>query len=258
MPRSESIPAHPAQTQSPQVQQVPSPPQPSQPLPQEAPVSHAPPPISAVAPNGPSAARANGPPQRPRREGDEEYRRAMSPPNAPASPTNTTHNRVTSPVNVNGPASPPQQLRNGFNPSLVGTRSPSPRLRNVDGMDRAAPPPDAFYYGRSPTNANGFVGSGTGRPGSVSSGADLVNQLRGKDGELDAARKREVAMKVILARAVKQGFVLDDEDEGDIGGIEDGVADEKQKAVVQKLAGALMRMKQEKASLQVSLRLMKG
>jgi hypothetical protein len=86
----------------------------------------------------------------------------------------------------------------------------------------------------------------------------LVNQLRGKDGELDAARKREVAMKVILARAVKQGFVLDDEDEGDIGGIEDGVADEKQKAVVQKLAGALMRMKQEKASLQVSLRLMKG
>ena len=81
----------------------------------------------------------------------------------------------------------------------------------------------------------------------MSSGADLVGQLKGKDGELEAARKREVAMKVILARAVKQGFVLEDGEE-DVG-VED-VGDEP---AVQRLAGALMRMKQEKASLQVSI-----
>lgn len=191
-------------------------------------------------PNGPPTAvgTSSGPPQRPRREGDEEYRRAMSPPNGPPSPTNPTH-RVTSPTHAH-PASPPSAVKNGFNPSILGTRSPSPRLRMSDG-EKPVPPADAFYYGRSPT-ANGF----SNRPGSMQGSTELVKELKSKDAELDAGKKREAALRVILGKAMQQGFVADEDvDMPEQSGEED-------EDLVGKLTDALVRLKHEKAAIQVS------
>lgn len=177
---------------------------------------------------------AGRPPQRPRREGDEEFRRALSPTsNGPPSPTQPL-SRVISP---NGSSSPPQ-VKNGFNPSLVVARSPSPRMRQADA------PSDAFYYGRSPTT-NGFPN----RPTSLSGTADLLRDLKTKDTELEAGRKREAAMRVLLARAVQQGFVTKDDEEDLSNGKESPEVGED---VIRKLASALVRMKQEKAAIQVS------
>jgi len=185
-----------------------------------------------------------GPPQRPKRDDDEDFRRAMSPTNGPVSPVQSTYPvRVTSPNGV-GPASPPQTRKNGFNPSVRGTRSPSPRLRMADNPERPAPPPDAFYYGRSPTT-NGF----SGRPSSLSGSGDVIRELKAKDAEVEAGRRREAALRMILGRAVQQGFVTDEEEKDLPNG--DVVADEQ---VVRKLADALVRLKQEKAAIQVSHR----
>ncbi|KAK4684618.1 hypothetical protein P7C73_g5552, partial [Tremellales sp. Uapishka_1] len=209
-----------------------------------------------AAPNG------AGPPQRPRREGDDDFKahptrtmsppngvsRAMSPevramsPNVMASPTQNTYPiRVTSP-NGHGPASPPANgVKNGFNASVLGTRSPSPRLRQIEG-ERPAPPADAFYYGKSPT-ANGFGG----RPGSVSSSGELMRELKARDEEIAAGKKREAAMRMILGKAIQQGFVADDGDDLPTG------EEMKDNPLVQKLAEALLRLKQDKASIQIRL-----
>jgi len=186
--------------------------------------------------NGPP--QTNGPPQRPRREGDEEYRRAMSPPNLPPSPTNPTH-RVVSPTNA----------KNGFNSSILGTRSPSPRMRMLDrdpDTGRPVPPADAFYYGRSPTT-NGF--SPKVRPNSLqgSGSSELMNQLKSRDAELEAGRKREAGLRVILKKAMQSGFVAEYEDEDEKS--EDGEDDDD---LIGKLTDALVRLKHEKASIQVS------
>lgn len=186
---------------------------------------------------------ANGPPQRPKREGDDEYRRAMSPVNAGSSSPTQPGFRVTSP-NGTHPASPPQ-VKNGFNPSVLGTRSPSPRMRTAEA-DRPAPPPDAFYYGRSPT-ANGF--NQTNRPSSIGNSADLMRELKAKEGEVETGRQREAALRVIIAKAKKAGFVLDQGEESDDEDERDDV--EGDEAVVRKLTDALVRLKQEKASIQV-------
>ncbi|WVW84560.1 hypothetical protein I302_106594 [Kwoniella bestiolae CBS 10118] len=198
---------------------------------------------------GQATPRANGnagPPQRPRREGDEEYRRAMSPTNGPASPSNVNFqaNRVTSPTH-NGPASPPSNVKTGFNPSVLGTRSPSPRLRMLDG-ERPAPPPDAFYYGRSPTSANGF---GNARPSSLSGAQDLLREIKAKEHEIDLGKKRELALKVILARAVQQGFVTGEEENVELPEKSEE-SGEKEKELIHKLTDALVRLKQDKASIQ--------
>jgi hypothetical protein len=217
------------QQQQPQFQQLQQQPEP---------VDLAPPirPSQQQQPNGPQPPQTNGPPQRPRREGDEEYRRAMSPPNGPPSPTNPTH-RVVSPTNA----------KNGFNSSILGTRSPSPRMRMADGDSKPVPPADAFYYGRSPT-ANGF--SPQVRPTSLhgSGSSELMSQLKSRDAELEAGRKREAGLRVILGKAMQAGFVADvDDEEGSDNGDVDGDED-----LVGKLTDALVRLKHEKASIQVS------
>jgi hypothetical protein len=219
------------QQQQPQFQQLQQQPEPVDLAP---PIRSAPQQQQQQQANGPQP---NGPPQRPRREGDEEYRRAMSPPNGPPSPTNPTH-RVVSPTNA----------KNDFNSSILGTRSPSPRMRMADGdTSKPVPPADAFYYGRSPT-ANGF--SPIGRPNSLhgSGSSELMSQLKSRDAELEAGRKREAGLRVILSKAMQAGFVADVDNEeesenGDVDGDEDSVG---------KLTDALVRLKHEKASIQVS------
>lgn len=113
----------------------------------------------------------------------------------------------------------------------------------MSDADRPAPPPDAFYYGRSPT-ANGF----NARPSSLSGSSDLMREIKAKEGELDAGRKREAALRLIIAKATSQGLVLDPE-EAEAEGETELQGDE---GTVRKLADALVRLKQEKASIQVS------
>ena len=179
---------------------------------------------------------ADVPPQRPRREGDEEYRRAMSPQNVNGSPPHPPV-RVTSP-NGYSTASPPATQRS-INTGVLGTRSPSPRMRD---HERQAPPPDAFYYSRSPTT-NGFNST---RPSSVSGSAELIREVKAKESEIEAGKKREAALRAIIAKATAAGFALDDADAEAMDG-EDSV--EGDQATVQKLVDALVRLKQEKASI---------
>ncbi|WVQ73192.1 hypothetical protein IAR50_002757 [Cryptococcus sp. DSM 104548] len=219
-----------------------------------------------------SIPKTNGaPPQRPRREGDEEYREAMSPANSHHpelhSPSQSSYPRVTSPTN-NSPASPRNHPKVMFNSSITGTRSPSPRLRNADGTsaerERAPPPSDAFYYGRRSPTTNGFSPHSTsGRPSSLGPSTDLVRELKARDVEVEDGRKREAALKVILSRAMKQGFVLNEESsEGlmadlsidqDEDGDERAVKERKVQDVVGKLTDALVRLKKDKAEMQNEL-----
>ena len=66
--------------------------------------------------------------------------------------------------------------------------------------------------------------------------------------EMDASRKREAAMRVIIGKAVAQGFVGD---EADMTDLQNGDLQDNPDAV-QRLTNALMRLKQEKAAIQVS------
>ena len=78
--------------------------------------------------------------------------------------------------------------------------------------------------------------------------ADLVRELKAKESEVNAGKKREAALRVIIAKAAKRGFVLGEEDEEYQGGTMD---DDKE--LVGKLTDALVRLKQEKASIQVGI-----
>lgn len=110
----------------------------------------------------------------------------------------------------------------------------------ADGPERPAPPPDAFYYGKSPTG-NGFPH----RPSSLSGSADLLRELKNKENEIDAVHKREATLRVIIGKAVQQGFVSDE--------IQDMPTGEElgSNEVVRKLADALVKLKQDKANIQV-------
>jgi hypothetical protein len=79
-----------------------------------------------------------------------------------------------------------------------------------------------------------------------------MRELRTKEGEVDAGRKREAALRVIIGKALKQGFDVDDEeDAGERGGREIS-AGEDDGEMISKLTDALLRLKQEKAAIQVS------
>jgi hypothetical protein len=118
------------------------------------------------------------------------------------------------------------------------------RMSDQDG--RPVPPADAFYYGRSPT-ANGF--SPNIRPGSLNGSTELMKELKNRDAELDAGRKREAALRAILGKAMQEGFVTEDLDD-DEDDKEDREGDDD---LVGKLTDALVRLKHDKAAIQVSL-----
>lgn len=79
-------------------------------------------------------------------------------------------------------------------------RSPSPNV------DRSQPPGDAFFQSgtRSPPVQNGYHGGS--RPVS-SGGSIIVDTLKQREGELEAARRREAWMRVALLQASQAGFV---------------------------------------------------
>ena len=118
-------------------------------------------------------------------------------------------------------------------------RSPSPNIDKV----RA----DAFYTGKAASpvpNGSPYKGS----TGNVT--ADLIRDLKQKEAEVEAMRKREVWMRAALSKAARSGFiyeqsegdVLESADEDDIDG--------------QKVAQMIVSFKQLHARLQVSTPLM--
>ncbi|BEJ17140.1 hypothetical protein CspHIS471_0605410 [Cutaneotrichosporon sp. HIS471] len=215
------------------------------------------------------------PPQRPRREGDEEYRRAMSPPEvtingtpntSSSSPTNesvvTPNGDVVTPVARRRSMSPPPPGHvpsHTVHPNMRNSRSPPPQLR-VGEDGRPALPPDAFYFsGKSPTGGSrpgsllGRPGSLLGRPGSiignrpgsVAGTADLLREIKARETEADSAKRREGALRVLLGKAIEQGYVVDEDvadvpPPGNLGNNEQ----------LRHVALALKQLKQEKANLQ--------
>lgn len=223
-----------------------------------------------------AAAAAGMAPQRPKREDDDEYRRAMS----PSTNTNGTDSstppadRIVTPIGPNGraPTSPTSIVpSHTIHPNAQRTsRSPPPQLRLNENGDRPALPPDAFYFsgsgGKSPTSGSrptsingrpnsmlgrpgstvGRPGSIVGRPGSIAGAADLVRELKAREVEADNAKRREAAMRVILSRAIQQGFVLDEE-----ASVDPPLTDMLgENPAVRQVAEALVQLKQEKANLQ--------
>ena len=122
-------------------------------------------------------------------------------------------------------------------------------MRNHEG-ERPTPPADAFYYGRSPTTANGF----NGRPGSITGSSELMKEIKSKDAELDAGKKREAALRTIISKAINQGFVAEDDFDDDDDNDREGQDDEEED-LVNKLTDALVRLKHEKADIQVRSRI---
>lgn len=149
-----------------------------------------------------------------------------------------------------------------IHPNPRNSRSPPPQLR-LDGNGRPALPADAFYFGgggRSPTGTgsrptsiNGRPGSLLGRPGSIVGNrpgsivgtADLLRELKARETEADNAKRREAALRVVLSRAIKEGFVVED-DSIDVPS-PDMVSDDDQ---VRQLVKALVQLKHEKSNLQ--------
>jgi len=77
-----------------------------------------------------------------------------------------------------------------------------------------------------------------------------MKELKNRDAELEAGRKREAALRAILGKAMQEGFVtedLDDDDDSEDRGNADGDDD-----LVGKLTDALVRLKHDKAAIQVS------
>jgi len=81
--------------------------------------------------------------------------------------------------------------------------------------------------------------------------ADLMRELKAKEGEVDAGKKREAALRLIIAKAARQGFALNDQIEANEELRGDDIMEEDRE-LVGKLTDALVRLKQEKASIQVS------
>ena len=77
-----------------------------------------------------------------------------------------------------------------------------------------------------------------------------MKELKNRDAELEAGRNREAALRAILGKAMQEGFVTEDLDDGeDSEDREDGGGDDD---LVGKLTDALVRLKHDKAAIQVS------
>lgn len=166
---------------------------------------------------------------------------AVSPDNARAKSPTGPASRATSPAqgvttsDVYDPAGPQASLasvmmsRNG-----LGARSPSPVV------DRSKGPLDAFYKPASPT-VNGFA-----KPGSTGNlTADLIRDLKDKEAEVEALKKKEAWMKAALLKAERSGFIYAESEEELSSRADDDDIDGR------KVTEMVINLKQLKAKIQV-------
>lgn len=142
--------------------------------------------------------------------------------------------------------------------SSLSARSPSPVV------DRSNPPVDGFYpvgSGRVSPVVNGYAHShsnhGHGRPGSVGNvSAELLRELKTREAENDAMRKREQWLRAALRKATKAGFVYTGSGDSETGEEAETLNEDRASPTAQDLepralASMIMRLKQDKAAIQV-------
>lgn len=200
-------------------------------------------------PNG-SAQRAVSPSQEkgkgPLRENGEEFeeesqnaavnQRAVSPDQRARSPNAFSSNRAASPPGEN------------YGQSLGMAGAAAMNMNGVNGTVARAASPQGTYYAQSTPSAapNGYTHGGTkgGSTGNVA--GDLLRELRDKDVEVEAMKKKEAWMKAALAKAARSGFVYADPDELGPNAEDDDIDGRK-------ISEMVINLKHLKAKLQVSL-----
>ncbi|TBU34681.1 hypothetical protein BD311DRAFT_746594 [Dichomitus squalens] len=159
------------------------------------------------------------------------------------SPTNMGAGRAVSPsqaAEMYDPAGPQASLasvimqRNGVN-----ARSPSPVV-----VERAKSPLESLYN-RAPASptVNGFV-----KPGSTGNlTADLIRDLKDKEAEVEALKKKQAWMKAALLKAERSGFIYAESEEELSSRADDDDIDSR------KVTEMVINFKQLKAKIQVAV-----
>ncbi|KAI0080361.1 hypothetical protein K474DRAFT_1658082 [Panus rudis PR-1116 ss-1] len=159
--------------------------------------------------------------------------RAVSPEQRARSPNAFSSNRAASPV--------AQATADNYTQSLGMAGA---AMNGMVAGNRAASP--AGYYGHqkpaSPTQ-NGFAHGKAGSTGNLA--ADLIRDLKEKEAEVEALKKRELWMRTALSRATRAGFVYAEHE--DLGPNEDDDIDGR------KVAEMVINLKHLKAKLQASV-----
>lgn len=191
---------------------------------------------------------------RPTREENEDYEddsspevatameRALSPDqNRAKSPTVFASNRAMSPVSQANEAYEPMSMAGAAIGINGASRSQSPAVgdRGKSSMDN--------YYGHKSASpsVNGFAHTKSGSAGNVT--ADLLRDLKEKDAEMEAMKKREAWMKAALTKASRSGFVYADGEALESDADDDDIDSRK-------VADIVMNLKHFKAKLQVCSR----
>ncbi|KAI0756785.1 hypothetical protein C8Q80DRAFT_1130480 [Daedaleopsis nitida] len=118
----------------------------------------------------------------------------------------------------------------------LAARSPSPVV------DRSKGPVDAFYKPASPT-VNGFP-----KPGSTGNlTADLIRDLKDKEAEVEALKKKEAWMKAALLKAERSGFIYAESEEELSSRADDDDIDGR------KVTEMVINLKQLKAKIQATV-----
>ncbi|KAI0830545.1 hypothetical protein BC628DRAFT_1336597 [Trametes gibbosa] len=122
--------------------------------------------------------------------------------------------------------------------SGVNARSPSPVV------DRSKGPLDAFFKPNSPT-VNGFAHTKPGSTGNVT--ADLIRDLKDKEAEVEALKKKEAWMKAALLKAERSGFIYAESEEELSSRTDDDDIDSR------KVTEMVINLKQLKAKIQATV-----
>lgn len=165
--------------------------------------------------------------------------RAASPDQARAkSPTTFSSNRAMSPVSqVTEPHDQPMSMASVAMGVNGAGRSQSP----VVLAERSKSSMEGGYHGHKAgsSSINGFV---KGSTGNIT--ADLIRDLKEKEGELEAMKKREAWMRAALAKASRSGFVHADGEDISPDTDDDDIDSRK-------VAEMVMSLKHFKAKIQV-------
>ncbi|KIP12569.1 hypothetical protein PHLGIDRAFT_97993 [Phlebiopsis gigantea 11061_1 CR5-6] len=170
--------------------------------------------------------------------------RAVSPDQARAkSPSALASNRAISPI-LQAPEhyEPISMTRAAIdmNGSAAALRSTSPTA-----SDRGKTSLDG-YYGHKATSptVNGFSHTKSGSTSNIT--ADLMRDLKGKEGEIQSMKKREVWMKAALTKATRSGFIYADGEAFSSDADDDDIDSRK-------VADMVMNLKHFKAKIQATI-----
>lgn len=168
--------------------------------------------------------------------------RAASPDQGRAkSPSAFSSNRAISPISQAPESYEPMSMTGaamGMNGAAMRSTSPTAGDRGKSSLDS--------YYGQraaSPT-VNGFSHGKVGSTGNIT--ADLIRDLKAKEAEVEALKKREAWMKAALTKASRSGFVYPDGEALGTDGDDDDIDSRK-------VADMVMNLKNFKAKIQASI-----